>query len=133
MKSERPERILAVWPSALSTVTSCCGMEFMMAASFLTGSVISPASSTSALMEHLMPSSRLVVVSMTLPPSAIWGFELTTFVTCLRPVEKCSLLILNFMLMLLGFRANRLRRNPAAMRRAIFKKGYTPVWRENPE
>jgi hypothetical protein len=37
------------------------------------------------------------------------------------------------MLMLLGFRASRLRRNPAAMRRAIFKKGYTPVWRENPE
>ena len=57
-----------------------------------------------------MPSSRLVVVSITLPPSAlistlfrtaICGLELTTFVTCLRPVEKCSLLILNFIMVFL--------------------------------
>ena len=100
-----PERMRAVCPSELSIVISFSGVLATIFSRRFTGRVMSPSSSMSAVMEQRMPKSRFVVVKSTLPFSAfiktlfktgICGFELTTLETCFNPMEKCSLLILNF-------------------------------------
>jgi hypothetical protein len=79
----------------------------MMGTSFFTGRVIRPGEETAALIRQQMPRSRLVVVSVTVSPSAsmstfcrigIVARFPTTLVTLERPLKKWFRLTLNFMM-----------------------------------
>ena len=87
------------------TLTSISASSLTIRSSSLTGRVTDPTSSTSAVTEHFIPRSKLVVDNDTLPSFAsirtfckigIVFLDPTTLDTSCRPELKWSLLILKF-------------------------------------
>ncbi len=70
LKTEPLVVMVAFGSPPVSTLTSISASWRIMLPSSLTGKVTAPGSVTSALMEHLAPKSRFVVVKDTLPSSA---------------------------------------------------------------